>query len=119
MRLSMCKREDHQYRINYLNGFSFSIKWREHTSDKGMHNRMAFARPIILASLMLCALSFSICLFGSAQILEPYHYQIGTPVLTNIWIDPVHGDDANSGLTEAHPLRTIAEAWGRIPQGLA
>lgn len=119
MGFGMCKREDLKYLINYLNEFSFLIKWRGHTSDKGMHNRMPFARPILLASLMLCALSFSISLFGSAQILEPYHYQIGTPVLTDIWIDPVHGDDVNNGLTREHPLRTISEAWGRIPQGSA
>lgn len=36
---------------------------------------------------------------------------------TDVWIDPVGGDDANDGADRSRPLRTVAEAWNRIPQG--
>jgi hypothetical protein len=90
-----------------------------HKAKGGMPSRLSLSRLAILTSLILCALSFSICFFTSAQILEPYYYQIGAPILTDLWVDPVHGDDANTGLTRDQPLRTITEAWGRIPQGAA
>lgn len=44
-------------------------------------------------------------------------YNIGTPVLTDLWVNPVSGNDGNSGATRAQALRTINAAWGRIPQG--
>ena len=37
--------------------------------------------------------------------------------LRTIWIDPVHGNDASSGATRRTAVRTLAEAWQRIPQG--
>lgn len=42
-------------------------------------------------------------------------YDIGTPVLQDIWVDPVAGNDANSGAARASALRTLTAAWGRIP----
>ncbi len=42
-------------------------------------------------------------------------YQIGAPVLTALWVDPVGGNDANSGAASNTALRTLAEAWSRIP----
>lgn len=35
----------------------------------------------------------------------------------DLWIDPVNGDDASDGADRSRPLRTVAEAWQRIPQG--
>jgi hypothetical protein len=43
-------------------------------------------------------------------------YDIGNPVLTDVWVDPVNGDDAHSGTSRNQSLRTISEAWNRIPQ---
>jgi hypothetical protein len=43
------------------------------------------------------------------------HYDIGTPTLADLWVDPVHGNDANSGATRAEAVQTITEAWNRIP----
>lgn len=43
------------------------------------------------------------------------HYDIGTPLLEDIWVDPVSGDDGRDGSTRAQALRTLARAWRMIP----
>jgi len=48
---------------------------------------------------------------------EPY--DTGVPVLTEIWVDPVNGNDARTGASRAQSLRTVNAAWERIPQGVA
>lgn len=45
------------------------------------------------------------------------YYQVGTPTLTEIWVDPELGNDLNTGTSAASALRTITTAWGRIPSG--
>lgn len=54
---------------------------------------------------------------GFAQEWEPDAYDIGTPVLQDIWVDPVNGHDANSGATSNLAVRSVTEAWSRIPMG--
>lgn len=54
---------------------------------------------------------------ASAQALEPRYYDMGTPSLRDIWVDPARGDDNAAGDSRAHALRTIIEAWNRIPSG--
>lgn len=44
-------------------------------------------------------------------------YPVGSPTLADLWVDPVHGDDGRSGSSRDQALRTINEAWQRIPQG--
>jgi hypothetical protein len=44
-------------------------------------------------------------------------YDIGAPSLTDVWVDPLHGNDASSGTTRSSALRTLSEAWNRIPEG--
>ena len=46
------------------------------------------------------------------------HYDMGSPTLTDLWVDPVAGNDANSGVSRAQAIRTITEAWNRIPATL-
>ncbi len=73
----------------------------------------------------LCAFRFALtaALVSSAgtlvhaQSMEPQYYDIGSPTLTDVWVDPVNGNDGNSGTTRADALRTVAEAWNRIPEG--
>lgn len=48
--------------------------------------------------------------------VEPY--DIGNPTLTDIWVDPVNGDDNRTGESRALALQTINAAWQRIPTGL-
>jgi hypothetical protein len=40
---------------------------------------------------------------------------VGVPVLHQIWVDPAAGNDANSGGSRAMALRTLSEAWRRVP----
>lgn len=42
-------------------------------------------------------------------------YDIGTPTLTDVWVDPVNGNDANEGSARTQALRTVTAAWNRIP----
>ncbi len=46
-------------------------------------------------------------------------YDIGNPALTDIWVDPVNGNDAADGSIRAQSLRTIAAAWARVPAATA
>ena len=49
---------------------------------------------------------------------QPGSYEIGDPLLTDIWVDPLNGDDTNSGESRPQALQTLSEAWNRIPQGI-
>ena len=40
------------------------------------------------------------------------------PPLVQLWVDPAAGSDANSGATRAAALRTLSEAWRRVPVGV-
>ena len=52
----------------------------------------------------------------SPCLLDPSpHYDIGKPLLKDIWVDPVSGDDGRDGSTRAQALRTLARAWRMIP----
>lgn len=44
-------------------------------------------------------------------------YNIGTPNLKDLWVDPQKGSDANSGESRATALRSLTAAWQKIPQG--
>ncbi|MBK9246755.1 MAG: right-handed parallel beta-helix repeat-containing protein [Ignavibacteria bacterium] len=63
--------------------------------------------------VLLC---FVIVLTSSkAQELVPYYYAIGTPTLTELYVDPIRGDDNNSGTTNKAPFRSFDAAWRSIP----
>jgi hypothetical protein len=44
-------------------------------------------------------------------------YDIGSPSLTDIWVDPAGGSDGNSGNSRSQPLKTMRAAWEKIPSG--
>ena len=50
-----------------------------------------------------------------AQDVQLLSYDMGQPQLTTIWVDPVSGDDGHDGTTRGTALRTLSEAWDRIP----
>jgi hypothetical protein len=50
--------------------------------------------------------------------LAPNSYNIGSPTLTELWVDPGTGNDANTGLASDVPLRTLTAAWNKIPATL-
>lgn len=45
-------------------------------------------------------------------------YEIGSPVLKDLWVDPVKGNDAADGATRASALRSIQAAWNKLPERL-
>jgi hypothetical protein len=53
---------------------------------------------------------------AGASISNAVRYNIGTPKVVNIWVDPVKGSDSNSGATRALALATLEAAWNRIPE---
>jgi len=50
----------------------------------------------------------------SVNGLLPF-YDTGTPAVVDIWVDPVRGHDANPGVSRSQALKTVSEAWRRIP----
>lgn len=49
-----------------------------------------------------------------AQSMERF-YNIGNPVVKDIWVDPVKGNDGRSGATREQALKTVERAWFMIP----
>jgi len=47
----------------------------------------------------------------------PYLYDMGTPTLQLIYVNPSGGNDSNSGATPSLAKRTVAAAWQSIPSG--
>jgi len=72
------------------------------------------AAPVIWALVLIACAAALPARAGTTHL--PY-YLIGTPTLSNIWVDPLHGHDASNGATRASAVRTVAEAWLRIPSG--
>lgn len=81
--------------------------------------------PIIFAmnrfqgSLLATLMGLLLAQAAPGQSNSLPRYDMGSPVLTNLWVDPVSGNDANTGATSNTALRTIAEAWTRIPMNVA
>lgn len=42
-------------------------------------------------------------------------FDVGSPTLVDIWVDPSVGSDAASGRSRSEAVRTLSEAWRRIP----
>lgn len=56
-------------------------------------------------------------IFGFAQSMDPQFYDMGSPVLRDVWVDPVNGNDNHSGNSRAEAFRTLTHAWNVIPTG--
>ena len=54
---------------------------------------------------------------GVAQ--SELRYDAGNPTLQQIWVDPVRGNDRSSGRSASEAVRTLIEAWNRIPPNSA
>jgi hypothetical protein len=42
-------------------------------------------------------------------------YDIGSPSVTNLWVDPVNGSDSNAGTSRGAAFRSLTAAWNRVP----
>jgi len=89
--------------------------------------RLIIALPA-RAILGTIALLLTTCLTNAPMLRSAQHanpaaissdaryYDIGAPITTDLWVDPISGSDNNSGATRAHALRSLNAAWERIPQ---
>jgi hypothetical protein len=75
-------------------------------------HQFPFRRTISLSIIIVV----SVLLEAKAQQLEPKYYDIGSPILTNIWVDPVNGNDRNDGSSRSQALQTLTAAWSMLPQ---
>lgn len=84
-------------------------------SDAGSHPPAAPATP---AAPSAPSGARSLSPYGvNANAADPFAlYDIGAPILTDIYISTT-GNDANSGATRDQPVKTIGQAWSRIPAG--
>lgn len=62
-------------------------------------------------------LAFFLILGINAESSAYGYYDTGSPTLKDIWVDPVNGNDANSGANAAEAFKTITQAWNTIPSG--
>jgi hypothetical protein len=79
-----------------------------------MHSRI-----ILLLLLLACvgvAASF-VPAQATARAAPGDVYDPGAPILHDIWVDPVTGNDSATGSSRTQAVRTLVEAWNRIPQG--
>jgi hypothetical protein len=112
-------------------GYKFSIagalpKWLKFNSgtatlsgtpvDAGTHSLNVKVTDSI-SGFAIQALTLTIGTDGGGPIVSG-DYDIGTPTLTELWVDPVNGDDANGGTSRQDALRTITAAWYHIPAGV-
>lgn len=54
-----------------------------------------------------------------AQSLSSDFYEIGSPTLTEYYVDPTNGRDSNSGKSLSAPKRTVTSIWNSLPQNVA
>jgi hypothetical protein len=66
-----------------------------------------------LPGLVVATILF-LCVAGGASA-QGRAYAIGSPSYTDIWVDPVAGNDANTGTTRSVAVRTVDRAWRMIP----
>ena len=66
------------------------------------------AAPESLESRLACAAQN---LLPSFDMSPP----AGAPAFNQIWVDPAVGNDGNSGASRALAVRTLSEAWRRVP----
>src|SRR5690349_5496596 len=75
-----------------------------------MINRRLLLMPILL-SIILAGGLLPIRAAAGAR------YDIGAPVLTDLFVSPTGSDD-NPGTTREQPLKTVEAAWEKIPMGV-
>ena len=71
-----------------------------------------FLRTLILTMTLGVIPYFTLLTHATS---DDRYYPIGTPTLQSIWVDPVAGDDQNTGGSRATAKRTLVAAWELIP----
>ena len=52
-------------------------------------------------------------LFAASGLLPTF--DMGNPTVAELWVDPAAGNDAATGASRGQALRTLTEAWRRVP----
>jgi hypothetical protein len=82
-----------------------------------MQHTTARQRRIGISALVVLIIMIW-CLRDSTRAsTDERFYDIGTPTLQTIWVDPIGGLDTNTGNSRATALRSVSAAWNRIPSG--
>lgn len=68
-------------------------------------------------SLKKSGLALLLLVWPSIAVAQTPRFDIGSPSLQSIWVDSARGDDRASGRSAGEALRTIVEAWNRVPAG--
>lgn len=64
---------------------------------------------------MQCLLSVLPYQAANAQALDSDFYAIGSPGVTDYYVDPTNGSDSNDGLSRTNPRQTVTSIWNSIP----
>jgi hypothetical protein len=46
---------------------------------------------------------------------DDYWYDTGNPVVLQLYVDPINGNDSNTGTSSSTAFRTLTAAWNRVP----
>ena len=87
----------------------------EHPRIRAAASRRISTSAVTILVTTLCFILLAAATY--AQELEPIFYDIGSPASTPIYVSPT-GSDSATGADEGAPLRTLTEAWNRIPNGV-
>jgi Right handed beta helix region len=73
------------------------------------------ARTGAYVSFCLFLTLFSFVNQANAQTTDSRYFKTGNPNVVDIWLDPVNGNDSNTGSSRSSALKTLQAAWSRIP----
>ena len=66
--------------------------------------------------VLILVILFTVISNSVAQQLDPKYYNIGSPTLKNIWVDPINGRDTNDGSARNKAFQTISTVWNSLPR---
>jgi hypothetical protein len=75
----------------------------------------SFKSSSIFFTILLTILSLVVPVCSIAQQLDPKYYDMGSPTLKTLWVDPVNGNDNNDGSSRTKAFLTISAAWSSLP----
>ncbi|MEY2847060.1 MAG: hypothetical protein RL076_2606 [Chloroflexota bacterium] len=89
------------------------MKSIQRTNSDGMTRRSSH----IIHYIAICVGIISITVVAHVAMARPdtRYYDTGVPQYTDIWVDPLLGDDTADGRTPATAVQHLGTAWERIP----
>ena len=75
----------------------------------------SFRAASILSAILPAVLFIAIPRPSFAQQFDPKYYDMGSPALRTLWVDPVNGNDNNDGSSRTKAYLSISAAWAALP----